>query len=76
MDTISCPLECLERDSWLEKNQTFIMTCIGSVSALVGLLLSYCLKSRCHTIKCGNCIECDRTPIELNNAQIEIQTNS
>jgi len=76
MDIITCPLECLERESWLEKNQTFIMTLIGSMSALVGLILSYCLKSRCHTIKCGNCIECDRTPIQLNSQQIEIQTNT
>ena len=77
---VTCPIECVksgcdEAPDFLEKHSTFFLTLIGSVSALVGVLLSYCIKSRCKNIKCC-CIACDREPIQLNKDNIEINNIS
>ena len=63
-ETTLCPLECITYDSpsFLEKNETFLLTMVGSVSALIGVLLSHCIKSRCSNIKLG-CLSCSRVPL-------------
>jgi len=75
-----CPIGCVkagcdDTPDYLEKHSTFFLTLVGSVSALVGILLSYCIKSRCKNIKCC-CISCDREPIDLNNDNIQINNIS
>ena len=61
--TIVCSIECVkENPDFLEKHSTFVLTAIGSISALLGIVFSYCLKSRCTNIKTP-CISCDRVPI-------------
>ena len=61
--TIICPNECVKDDpDFLQKHSTFVLTAIGSISALLGVVFSYCLKSRCTNIKTP-CISCDRVPV-------------
>jgi hypothetical protein len=38
------------------------------------MILNYFIRSRCTDIKCL-CISCKRTPIELNNNNLEIISN-
>ena len=51
MSDISCPLECVRvgcpEQDWLEKHNGFLITLIGSLSAAMGVVFAYCLKSRC-----------------------------
>jgi hypothetical protein len=62
-EEIVCPVECLtfDADDWLTKHSTFALTLIGSLSACLGVVMSYFLKSRCSKISIG-CISCDRVP--------------
>ena len=64
---MECPVECLRvacpEDSWLQKHESFVLTLTASLSALLGMLLNYCLKSRCTTIRfCG--LSCDRQVLQ------------
>ena len=70
--SVTCPLECItyNGDDFIQKNETFILTCVASFSALVGVLLSYCIRSRCTKISCCGLI-CDRDPIPVNHSSIE-----
>lgn len=63
MSEITCPVECLTYDAedWLTKHSTFTLTLVGSLSACIGVVMSYFLKSRCSKISIG-CISCDRVP--------------
>ncbi len=69
----SCPIECVSRDlicesppDFLEKHGAFFLTLIGAIGGGLGVLLTYCLKSRCTKIKfCG--LSCTRTPIPLSS---------
>ena len=64
MSGIECPLECVkDAPSFIKENETFLLTVTATVSGIIGLLLSTCLKSRCTNIKTP-CLSCDRTPIE------------
>ena len=58
-----CPLHCVnvacEKPSWLQENETFVLTTIASLSAALGVIFSYFLKSRCTNIRCF-CLSCDR----------------
>lgn len=65
--TTVCPLECLREDSWLEKHESFVLTLTASLSALLGMLLSYCLKSRCTSIRCCG-LSCERIPLDNVNS--------
>jgi hypothetical protein len=59
-------------------NGTFILTLVGILGAGSAYCLTYFLKSRCTSIKCG-CIECIRDPItedHLNEVQIVRQSNT
>ena len=78
---IVCPIECIDRSlicesppDWLEKHSTFVLTFVASISACMGVVLTYFLKSRCKKIKCCG-FECDRTPIDLSADQVEIVSN-
>ena len=64
----NCPIHCVNigcpAESFLERHESFILTIVASMSAGLGLLLTYFLKSRCkRTTFC--CIQCDREPIDL-----------
>lgn len=75
MSQITCPIECVREGcpdlDWLEKHNGFLITLIGSISAVLGVVFSYCIKSRCKNIKCC-CIACDREVIEIKEENIEI----
>ncbi len=72
---ILCPIECVSAScpeaDWLEKHNGFLITLIGSFSAVLGVVFSYCIKSRCKNIKTP-CISCDREVIEIKKENIEI----
>lgn len=68
--TIVCPIECVKDEAdFLQKHSTFVLTTIGSVSALLGVVMSYCLKSRCTNIKTP-CLSCDRVPLNPDDIAI------
>ena len=74
MEQTLCPVECLnyDADDFLTKHSTFMLTLVGSVSAALGVVFSYCLKSRCSKINMG-CISCDRVP---PNEDVTITSNT
>ena len=68
-----CPIDCLRvacpEDTWLQSHESFVLTLTASLSALLGMILSYCLKSRCTKIKfCG--FSCDRVPVSLKDLNV------
>jgi hypothetical protein len=76
MSEITCPIGCLnyDADDWLTKHSTFTLTLVGSLSAALGIVMSYFLKSRCSKISIG-CISCDRVPpneptVNINDVNI------
>lgn len=72
-----CSFECIDilcKEDFLERHEGFIITIVGLLGGAAGLLLNYFIKSRCTKILCC-CSVCYRTPIELNQDQIEIVTN-
>jgi len=73
-----CPIECIktgcEKD-FLEKHDGFIITIVGSVGAVIGVFLTYFLKSRCKNIKTP-CASCDRDVVDLDKDSVEIVTNN
>jgi len=79
--SIDCPIECIDRSlicesppDFLEKHNGFVLTVVASMSACMGVVFTYFLKSRCKKIKCFG-LECDRTPIELEADQVKIVAN-
>jgi hypothetical protein len=72
---IDCPIECVRSacpdPDFLEKHSTFVLTMTASLSATLGIIFSYILKSRCTRISFFG-ISCERKPIELNAEQIDI----
>jgi len=77
MSLIECPVECLTYDSddWLQKHSTFTLTIVGSLSAMMTLIFSYFLKSRCTKIKIG-CLSCDRIPPAVNVVnEVNVENN-
>ena len=75
MSQITCPIECVREGcpepDFLEKHSGFLITLIGSVSAVLGVVFTYCIKSRCRNIKTP-CVSCDRDVIEIKEENIEI----
>ena len=62
---VECPIECVKNHpDFIERNGTWLLSVIASISALCGYFLSYFLKSRCKKIDCCG-LKCDRTPIDL-----------
>ena len=72
---IFCPIECVNKGcpelDFLEKHNGFFITLIGAISAALGVIFSYCIRSRCKNIKCC-CFSCDRDVIEIKRENIEI----
>jgi len=65
MTDIFCPIECVKDDvHFIKQNETFLLTITATISGIVGLLLSSCLKSRCSSIKCWG-LNCIREPIPI-----------
>ena len=75
MSDINCPLECVRsgcpQPDFLEKHNGFFITLIGSLSAMLGVVFTFCLRSRCKNIKTP-CVSCDRDVIEIKKDDIEI----
>lgn len=76
MTDINCPLDCVRlgcpEPDFLEKHSGFFITLIGAFSAVLGVVFSYCLKSRCKNIKTP-CISCDRDVLQIKKEDIEIK---
>ncbi len=79
-----CPLHCVnvacEKPSWLQENETFVLTTIASLSAALGVIFTYFLKSRCTNIQCC-CVSCTRdiTKLESSNTNstiVDISNNA
>jgi hypothetical protein len=68
MTTVNCPIECIRTgcndNNDQDTRNAFLITLIGSLSAVLGLVFSYFLKSRCTNIRTP-CISCDREVIEI-----------
>ena len=64
--------------TFIQNNEAFLLTLLASISAMFGLLLNTCIKSRCTNIQfCG--FSCVREPIpaeELNNVNVENNNNN
>ena len=75
MSSIDCPIECVRSacpdPDWLEKHEGFVLTSVASVSAALGIVLSYFLKSRCSRIDCCG-IKCHRDVLELTPDQVNV----
>jgi hypothetical protein len=73
MSDINCPLECVRsgcpQPDFLEKHNGFFITLIGSLSAMLGVVFTFCLRSRCKNIKTP-CVSCDRDVIEIKKEEI------
>ena len=70
-----CPVDCVKSGcpdpDWLEKHNGFLLTIVASVSACVGIMLTYALKSRCRNIKTP-CMSCDRDVVALQPDQVTV----
>ena len=79
MSSVLTPDECLAMlegyketpPDFLQRNGTWLLSVIAALSASVGAVLTYLLRSRCRHIKLG-CLECDRTPVSLDAPSAEI----
>jgi len=69
----SCPIECIEK-TWLEKHESFVITLVGLVSGVLGLVFTYFLKSRCTKIHCCG-VGCTRNPITLDASDVNVEVN-
>ena len=56
---------------FLQRNGSWLLSVIAAISASVGAVLTYLLRSRCRHIKLG-CLECDRTPVALDATSTQI----
>ena len=75
---VVCPIECVKSGcddppDFLEKHNAFLLTLIASLSACVGIVLTYFLKSRCKNIKTP-CVSCDRDVIALDPQDVEVSS--
>ncbi len=80
MEPIHCPIECIrggcpDAPDFIERNGTFLLTVIGSLSGILGVCLSYMLKSRCKNIKTP-CLSCDRDVVSLQPDQVAVEVAS
>ena len=73
MTSTLCPIECFNKDDpdFLSKHSTFVLTLCSLLSGVLGVVLTYFLRSRCKTVKFC-CIECDRDVVALNSEQITV----
>ena len=69
-----CPIDSLREDTWLEKHESFVLTLTASLSALFGMLLTYCLKSRCTSIRCCG-LSCERVPLDNVNSNVNLNVS-
>ena len=56
---------------FLQRNGSWLLSVIAAFSAAAGAVLTYLLRSRCRHIKIG-CLECDRTPLNLESEQTTV----
>ena len=76
MSGIECPIECVkDSPSFIKENETFLLTITATISGIIGLLLSTCIKSRCSEIKCLG-IFCKREPIPISELNMRNDENT
>lgn len=67
-------MTCYSPD-FIERNGTFILSCVAAMAGCVSGVLVYFLKSRCTLIRgCG--LECQRSVLELGPDAIHVRSNS
>ena len=70
-----CPIDCVKaacaEPDFLEKNGAFLLTVIGGATGVVGMLLTYFLKSRCSRIRCCGA-ECLRDVVTLKPEDVQM----
>jgi hypothetical protein len=54
---------------FIERNGTWVLSMVGVLSACLGTIFAYFLRSRCKTIRCCGVV-CERQPVELTAAEI------
>ena len=77
MEEINCPIQCIkagcDEKDWLVTHESFVLIITATISATLGVMFSYFLKSRCTRISfCG--FSCDRTPVDLEAVDLAIPT--
>jgi hypothetical protein len=55
-------------EDFIERNGTWLLSMVGVVSACMGTIFAYFLRSRCRTIRCWGVV-CEREPIPV--AEVE-----
>ena len=63
---------------FIQENGTFLLSFFGVLSAGLGYILVFCLKSRCSELNCCG-VRIIRTPIpidQLNNVNLELNDNN
>ena len=80
MSDIACPIECVKSGcddppDFVTKHGAWLLTIVASISAMLGLVLTYFMKSRCKTIKTP-CVSCDRDVLVLEPAEVAVVTTS
>ena len=67
--SITCPVECVRlgcpEPDFLERNGAFLLTVIAGATGLIGVCLTYFLKSRCKNIRTP-CVSCDREVVSID----------
>lgn len=76
MSVVVCPIECIrggcpDAPDFIERNGTWLLTVIASFSGVLGVCLTFLLKSRCKNIKTP-CVSCDRDVVALTPDQITV----
>ena len=75
---VDCAIECVRvacpEPDFLEKHKSWLLTIVASLTAMLGVVFTYLLRSRCKKIACCG-VSCIRQPVESNPSQIEVQHN-
>ena len=82
-NSILTPEECLdylreykeEPPDFIQKNGAWLLTVIGVGAGCLGTIFTYFLKSRCKKLRFA-CLECDRSPINLDMENAVVTTSS
>lgn len=73
--SVVCPVECVRAacpdPDFIERNTSFLLAVIAAGTGLIGVLLTYFLKSRCRNIRTP-CISCDREVVELEAEAVTV----
>ena len=62
--------------AFINDNGDWLLAVLGILSACVGGIFTYFLKSRCSHIRlCWGFLDCSRVPIQLDSSQVQVIAN-